>query len=355
MGTRDNENIDDYSLQNSVVYEIRTLLNSIVGYTSIAKKSIGDDDKIYEAIEKIEASSNQLHRLFDNAIENKQVDLGQVALDVAPVSITRTVEELRIMLQTEIESKHLGFYIKYVNLSEDFVYTDKHRIEQIAVNILNNAIIHSHMNGKITMSIIQKPSGEDGFADYEFAFDIKDWDEEDLDVKVAKKLIGIMGGEIHFEVTSENEKRVIVKLHLRVQQGIDSKNDTIKSLEGKKILLVEDNDMNQEIAKEILTEELMEVEVAGNGAIALEMLRLRGPGYYDVVLMDIQMPVMDGYETTIRIRRLAEPEIANIPIIAMTANGFDKDKQKALEVGMNNYIVKPLRITKLMSTIKEYI
>lgn len=355
MEVRDNEILDDYSSKDSVVYEIRTLLNQIVGYTTIAKKNIGDDDKVYEAIEKIEASSNQLHRLFDNAIDNTQVDSGQVALDVVPVSITRTVEELRIMLQTEIESKHLGFYIKYVNLSDDFVYTDKHRIEQIAVNILNNAISHSNMNGKITMSVIQKPSLEVGYADYEFAFDIKDWDEEKLDVKLAKKLIQIMDGEIHFEVTSENEKRVIVRLHLRIQHGITAVSDEIKTLEGKKILLVEDNDMNQEIAKEILAEELMEVEVAQNGAIALEMLRARGAGYYDVILMDIQMPVMDGYETTIRIRRFPEKEIANIPIIAMTANGFDKDRKKALEVGMNNYIVKPLRITKLMSTIKEYI
>jgi CheY-like chemotaxis protein/anti-sigma regulatory factor (Ser/Thr protein kinase) len=294
------------------------------------------------------------------------------------------VQGLRDIVQADVNSKQLDFCVDSVGLVDEDVYCDKLRLNQVLLNIISNAIKYTPSGGSISLCITQLKTTDD-YGTYEFR--VKDngigMSEEflktifvpftrantstvsgiqgtGLGMAITKNIVDMMGGTITCQSVENQGSEFIVTLDLRIQKQhketpkCEPDNEQVKvegkeiDLSGKRLLLVEDNEFNREIAADILGETGMDIEEAEDGSIAVDKLLEKGAGYYDLVLMDIQMPIMDGYTAARTIRAFEDPKLANIPIIALSANAFEEDKQKSLEAGMNGHIAKPIDIEELM-------
>ena len=302
------------------------------------------------------------------------------------------VKDLCSIIQADVDSKQLEFHAETVDMVNEDIICDSLRLNQILLNILSNAIKFTKQGGKISFKVIQTSGAPIGFAGYEFR--IKDNGigmSEDfrkhifeaftreqtstvsgiqgtgLGMSITKSIVDIMGGKILVESQPGHSSEFIVELNFRINSEEQSpiKEDAPCSVNdksmmqdnpdfsGKKLLVVEDNELNQEIAVEILHGLGFETDIAEDGAAAVEKVRTAADGEYDLILMDIQMPRMDGYEATRRIHALEDPKKAAIPIIAMTANAFEEDKRAAYNAGMNGHIAKPIDLSKLKKTLYD--
>ncbi len=367
-------------------HDIRTPLNAILGFAEIARRSIDDTVKMTECIEKIQASGRQLLHLVDNVLDMTRLESGKVMLAEECCNLEECIEKERDILQPELDKKHLTFRLDMSAVKNKWVYCDNIRLNQILDNLLNNAVKFSKPGGSILITLIQNMCDIREYAAYEIH--IKDtgvgmnteflshiyepFEREHtstlsqtqgigLGMSITKKLIDLMGGTI--QVFSEPDKgtefvlRFTFKLQEQKQAQPEGQSfaDTAftDDFSGKRLLLVEDNELNMEIAQELLSRAGFLVEKAHNGQIAVEMVQNSTAGYYDAILMDIQMPVMNGYEASRKIRSLENKELAKIPIIALTANTFDEDKKEALSNGMNAYIAKPIDVDVLYETLRN--
>ncbi len=365
-------------------HDIRTPMNAILGFTEIAQRNMGDTAKLADCIEKIQASGKHLLHLINNVLDMAKIENGDVALTDDCCNLEECIEKVRDVLQTEIDKKHLLFQIDTSAIKDKWVYCDNIRINQILFNLINNAVKFSKPDGSILITLSQNTHDIREYATYklsvkdngigmpsEFLSHIFEPFEREhtstmsqkqgigLGLSITKNLVDLMGGTI--EVFSEPDKgtefvvQFTFKLREKVQSELPTGSDfTFESdFSGKRLLLVEDNELNMEIAQELLCEAGFLVETAQNGQIAVEMVRNSTAGYYDVILMDIQMPVMDGYQASREIRSMKIKELAEIPIIALTANTFDEDKKEALSNGMNAHIAKPIDVEVLYETLKK--
>lgn len=380
---------------NSISHDIRTPLNIIIGYTALASTHVNEAQEVKKYLSKIETASNHLLLLINDVLDMSHIESGTLKLEHAPVYLPDVLENLKAIIQTDSSAKQLKFCADTKNMVHKNVITDKLRLNQVLLNILENAVKYTRPGGKIYFQIQELKEQEPGFAKYEFR--VKDtgigMSEEfiahifepfsreqtstvsgiegmGLGMAIVKKIVDRMDGTIAVKSRQGKGTEVTVILPFKVSgQPNEWEANTRKKIvqiqrfsedknfenlfKGKKILLTEDNELNREIAVELLKEEGFILDTAEDGTIAVEKMRTAKPGQYDLILMDIQMPIMDGYEATRQIRKLENPETANIPIVAITANAFEEDRQKALEAGMNEHVSKPIDMERLLEIMKK--
>ena len=362
-------------------HDIRTPMNAIIGFTALAQTHIDDRGQVEDYLKKISVSSQHLLSLINDVLDMSRIESGKVTLEAKPVHLPELVHELRDIIQAVVSKKDLSLTLDTVGVENEDVIADPLRLEQILINVLANAVKFTPDGGQISLWIVQKDTAPAGYADFEFH--IKDngigMSEEfqkhifeqfarertstvskiqgtGLGMAITKSLVDMMGGRI--TVKSGQGKGSEFTISLRFPIGEAKTGQTppaakASAFTGKKLLVVEDNELNLEIASTLLKEAGFEVDTAENGKIAVEKVEAASADRYDLILMDIQMPEMDGYEATRRIRALPDAKKAALPIVAMTANAFEDDRKNALHAGMNGHIAKPLDIQKLFQVLSE--
>ncbi len=503
---------------NNMSHDIRTPMNAIIGFTSLAAAHIDNTEQVRGYLTKIATSSNHLLSLINDVLDMSRIESGKVKIEEKECSLPEMLHDLKTIVQADIMSKQLDFYIDTVDVVNENVLCDRLRLNQVLLNLLSNAMKFTKPGGMVSVRILQKRNAPEGYAAYEFQ--VKDtgigmspeflknvfepFERErtstvsgiqgtGLGMAITRNIVDMMGGTVtvdsevgkgttftvslQFKTSScpvrqetipqlqglralvvdddfntcssvtkmlasiglrpdwtTSGKEAVLRVKLAGEQedeyavyiidwlmpdmnGIevvrrirgmigedtpiivltaydwsdieeearkagvtafcskpiflselrevlespfasgnqDEASQETFSFQGKNILLVEDNELNQEIAVEILQETGFVMDVADDGSAAVERMREAEPGQYDLILMDIQMPIMDGYEATRQIRALEDPDIAGIPIIAMTANAFEEDKKTALEVGMNGHIAKPIDVPVLLELLWEIV
>ena len=505
---------------NNMSHDIRTPMNAIIGFTALAASHIDDREKVQNCLNKIATSSNHLLSLINDVLDMSRIESGKVTIDEQECMLPDIMHDLRNIMQADIHSKRLDFFIDTMDVMDENIICDRLRLNQVLLNTLSNAMKFSKSGGLVMIRVKQKQGAPEGYADFEFI--IKDngigmepefighifepFPREEsttvsgipgtgLGMSITKNIVDMMGGiikvrsqpnvgtevsmEFRFRLGRDRRrisvikdlvglralvvdddmdtcsgvtkmlktvgmrpewtttgKEAVYRTRLATEEGDPYKayvidwlmpdmngievvrrirreigKDTpiiiltaydwtdiedeareagvtafcakpiflselydvlryhveepekreIKKKEpdydfsGKRILLVEDNALNREIAEEIMTEKGLEVESAENGKVAVDIVTDREPGYYDMILMDVQMPVMDGYEATRRIRSTKRKDLQTIPIIAMTANAFEEDRQNAIRAGMNEHLAKPLNMVQLVEKLKTYL
>ena len=362
-------------------HDIRTPMNAIIGFTALAQTHIDDRGQVEDYLKKISVSSQHLLSLINDVLDMSRIESGKVTLEAKPVHLPELVHELRDIIQAVVSKKDLSLTLDTVGVENEDIIADPLRLEQILINVLANAVKFTPDGGQISLWIVQKDTAPAGYADFEFH--IKDngigMSEEfqkhifeqfarertstvskiqgtGLGMAITKSLVDMMGGRI--TVKSGQGKGSEFTISLRFPIGEAKTGQTppaakASAFTGKKLLVVEDNELNLEIASTLLKEAGFAVDTAENGKIAVEKVEAASADRYDLILMDIQMPEMDGYEATRRIRALLDAKKAALPIVAMTANAFEDDRKNALHAGMNGHIAKPLDIQKLFQVLSE--
>ncbi len=502
---------------NNMSHDIRTPMNAIIGFTSLAATHIENTEQVRDYLSKITTSSNHLLSLINDVLDMSRIESGKVKIEEKEASLPEIMHDLKTIVQTDITSRQLEFYIDTVDVVNEHVLCDKLRLNQILLNLLSNAMKFTKPGGIVSVRILQKENAPEGFASYDFqikdtgigmsreflehvfepferektstisgiqgtglgmaitknivdmmggtitvkseegkgstftvslqfricsgpvrqdeipelkgfralvadddfntcssvtkmlstigmrpdwttsgkeavlraklakeqndsyAAYIIDWLMPDMNgIEVVRRIRGMIGDEIPIIILTAydwsdieeeakkagvtafcskpiflSELREILESPFTVQSMEHTINKENMSFKGKRILLVEDNELNQEIAVEILQEEGFLMDVADDGVVAVEKIKTSEPGCYDLILMDIQMPILNGYEATKQIRALNKPGLSDIPIIAMTANAFDEDKKSAFAAGMNGHIAKPIDIPKLIELLTD--
>ncbi len=379
---------------SNMSHDIRTPMNAIIGYTEIAQVHIDDNDKVKDCLAKIMTASQHLLDLLNNILDMSRIESGRARLMEDEYRVSELMHDIWSIEETRIQKKRLNFQIDMSELKDDAVYCDKMRMRQMFLNFVSNAVKYTPDGGDIKVTIRQRKSILPGYSRYEVR--IKDtgigmspefverifepFERErsttesgiegtGLGMSVAKSILDMIGGTVRIksEVGRGTEFVIVFDLRLRVgKHGTASARSFEEEKEGLiapfhnrfekggSILLVEDNLLNREIAREILEEAGFTVSEVEDGDLAVEAVMASKPGDIDLILMDIQMPTMNGYEATKEIRKLKDVELSTIPIVAMTANAFEEDKQRAKECGMNGFITKPVVIDKLLSELEKH-
>ena len=362
-------------------HDLRTPMNAIIGYAELMEAHWGEKEAATNYLQKLKGASQFLLALIGNVLEIARIESGKETLNEAPWNLMKLEETLDILLDREISRKQLTVN-RNVNIRHANVYCDALKIREIIMNLLSNAVKYTAEGGKIVLDIEEKPSVQDDFMTLQIrvsdngigiskeyiphifdAFTRERSSSESgiigtgLGLHIVKSFVDLMNGDISVESESGKGTCFTVEISCRkvpeeeLQQQMEEQPENV-SLAGRRFLLAEDNGLNAEIAMTILQDAEAEVELAADGKIAVDMLKDAPVGYYDAVLMDIQMPNMNGYQATGVIRKLPD-ERAKIPIIAMTANAFEEDRQAALAAGMDDYVAKPVEISELFRTIMK--
>ena len=367
---------------NNMSHDIRTPMNAIIGYTGLAASHIDDKEQVKDYLEKIGQSSKHLLSLINDVLDMSRIESGKMSLEEKEENLSEIADTLSNIIQADIGSKDLMFTVDTIGLKNENVMCDKLRLNQVLLNVLSNSIKYTPAGGMVSLQIIQNGVTDNGCGSYEFR--IKDngmgMSEEFLEtvfdpftrvksstvsgiqgtglgMSITKNIVDMMGGTIDISSKEGEGTEVLINLDFKLADEHDEPSDGDGdrfNFTGKKLLLVEDNEMNREIATEILEEAGFTVDAADDGSVAVEIMKNAAPDKYDLILMDIQMPIMDGYHATKEIRGLSNGT-ENIPIIAMTANAFEEDREKALEAGMNEHVAKPVDITILKEAIAKFI
>ena len=364
---------------SNMSHDIRTPMNAIIGFTSLALSHIDNIEQVEEYLKKIMTSGNHLLNLINDVLDMSRIESGKMKLEENPCRLPDILQSLHNIIQADVKAKQLELHMDTVDVVHEHVICDELRLKQVLLNLLSNAVKYTNERGFVSLRLTEKAGAPEGFANYEFC--IKDngigMSEEfvlhifepfereknttlsgiqgtGLGMAITKNIVDMMNGSIEVKSRSGEGTEVLVSLVFKLNSHSGEQEDIQdKSVELKKarILLTEDNELNQEIAMSILSDAGFYVEIAENGQIAVDMLKSSAPGYYQLILMDIQMPVMNGYEATKEIRKLEDKELSSIPIFAMTANAFEEDKQEALRSGMNGHIAKPIDVEKLFEVL----
>ena len=366
-------------------HDIRTPMNAIVGFSGLLEKSIHDEKKSLDYIKKIRVSSDILLTIINQVLEMARIESGKITLNPESVNIREMVEAMNTVFESSLTKKSLEYQCS-LNVVHDQILCDKTKMEEIILNVVSNSIKYTNPHGKITVFIDELDSEDEKNANYKVVVEdngigmsqdylphiFEEFSREHtstetrvagtgLGLPIVKSLVDRMGGTIEVESEEGKGTRFIMKFYFPVslENQVREKEkqnipDITEKLEGKRILLAEDNELNAEIAETVLEETGIKVKHVEDGIQCIEELKKMPEKYYDVILMDVQMPNMDGYTATQRIRDLDDSR-AEIPIIAMTANAYDEDRRKAQEAGMDGFLAKPLDVDEMMRLMAQII
>ena len=363
-------------------HDIRTPLNAIIGYSELAKNHLDEKEVLDDYIYKIQTCGRQLLGLIGDVLDMAKIESGNLEISEKPCLCQDLMSDIMISVNESAKKKGLEFEASG-NACHSTILCDKVKVQKILLNILSNAVKYTPQGGKISLSVQEKIREDEGLSD--FTFVVKDngigiskeflpyifnsFSRErnatisgvsgtGLGMTITKRLVDAMGGKIEVESQQNMGTTVTVSITFSRIVGLEEKREEIipdAFLKDIRVLLVEDNEINGEIASEMLRELKVNVDLVTNGKECIDALLEKDAGYYDLVLMDIQMPVMDGYEATRIIRRFSDKDKRLIPVIAMTANAFEEDKQKAFQSGMNGHLAKPVEMRHLIQALKSAI
>ena len=364
-------------------HDIRTPMNAIIGYSSMAERYVDNPQKVLDCLGKVKLSSDHLLKLINDVLDMARIENGKLTISEAPVNLKESIEKILEMESINAQMSGLTLDMEFIDLKTEYVITDIFRLSQILLNITGNSIKYTKAGGKIHFTIRELASKKRNHASYEFVIEDtgigmnKDFlshifemfsrernvsengiQGTGLGMAIVKSLVDLMKGQINIESEVNRGTKVTFRFDFKIQSQKQISKSTealpeeeIIDLSKKRVLLVEDNELNREIARDILEDNDIIVDEANNGAVALAKIQKSEKNLYDFVLMDVQMPFMDGYEATRLIRKLKNKKLAGLPIIAMTANAFEEDKKRALESGMDAHLSKPIHPKQLFQTI----
>lgn len=390
MAATDRANAAKTEFLSQMSHDIRTPMNAIIGMTAIASTHLDDKARLEDCLAKIDTSSKHLLGLINEVLDMSKIEAGKIDLANDLFDLTQLVDNLLVMTKVQLNEKRHRLTVDIDKIVHKKVIGDKDRIQQVFMNLMTNAIKYTPNGGSIKMSIAEKISGRNNYACYECVFEdngigmTPEFQKrifepfaraEDsrtskiqgtgLGMSIAKSIVGMMNGtiQVESEINKGSKFTVIIYLEIPSEEAIESEIQKASALENfdkldysdKRALIVDDNEINAEIAGEILSMTGMQIEYATNGKEALDRMMEVEVGYYDIVFMDIQMPLMNGYKATAAIRELSGEYYKNLPILAMTANAFSEDVQMSRAAGMNEHISKPVDIIKLMDALKRWL
>ena len=374
---------------SNMSHDIRTPMNAIIGFATLALDDIRDGKKVEDYLSKILSSSKHLLGLINDILDMSRIESGKVVLEEQETDLVTTLQELQSIMEGQAKERKLKLHVDYSNLRDRHVFCDKTRLNQVMFNLLANAVKFTSEGGSIwlTMSQLEPTYKVEDRAIYEIR--VKDtgigigkefikhifepFERErtstvskiqgtGLGMAITKNIVDMMGGTIEVESQKGVGTEFIIRLELRLQAEARVANEDgtkqhghaegVAEFAGKRLLLAEDNELNREIACMLLSKYGFVIDTAENGQEAVDLVAASAPDYYDLVLMDIQMPVMDGHEATRRIRNLKDKELAKVPVVAMTANAFDEDRKAAKECGMNGFISKPINMQEVVQALR---
>ena len=366
-------------------HDIRTPMNAIIGYADLASRHLDAPAKLEKYMENIQICGQNLLMLLNNVLDLARIENDKTEMEYSVSDVDKDFRNCIAMFQNQADSKGQTLTVT-THLLHPYVYADIPHLTEVCTNLVSNAVKYTGAGGTIRCDVTQKPGEKEGWCDtvvtvadngigisQEFQKHIFEPFERErtstvskvegsgIGMGIVKKLVGLMNGtvEVESKIGVGSTFTVTIPCRIASQEETQAKRETTpsdeKSLCGVKILLTEDNDLNAEIATELLREEGCAVDRAKDGVECVDMLEKAANGTYRLILMDIQMPVMNGYDAAKKIRRMDDPQKAGIPIIAMTANAFSEDKQAALDAGMNDHVAKPINMNILVPTIRKYL
>jgi signal transduction histidine kinase/ABC-type amino acid transport substrate-binding protein len=366
-------------------HDIRTPMNAIIGYADLASRHLDDPAKLEKYMENIQVCGQNLLMLLNNVLDLARIENDKTEMEYSVSDVEKDFRNCIAMFQNQADSKGQTLTVT-TQLQYPYIYVDIPHLTEVCTNLVSNAVKYTGAGGTIRCDVTQKPGEKESWCNMvitvadngigmsqEFQKHIFEPFERErtstvsrvegsgIGMGIVKKLVGLMGGTVAVEskIGVGSTFTVTIPCRIASQEETQAKRETNpsdqKCLCGTRILLTEDNDLNAEIATELLQEEGCTVDRAKDGVECVDMLEKAANGTYQLILMDIQMPVMNGYDAARKIRRLDDPQKANIPIIAMTANAFTEDRQAALDAGMNDHIAKPINMNILVPTIQKYL
>ena len=366
-------------------HDIRTPMNAIIGYADLASRHLDDPAKLEKYMENIQVCGQNLLMLLNNVLDLARIENDKTEMEYSVSDVDKDFRNCIAMFQNQADSKGQTLTVT-TQLPYPYIYADIPHLTEVCTNLVSNAVKYTGAGGTIRCGVTQKPGGKEGWCDtvvtvadngigmsQEFQKHIFEPFERErtstvskvegsgIGMGIVKKLVELMGGtvEVESKIGVGSTFTVTIPCRIASEDEIQAKREINpsdqKCLCGTRILLTEDNDLNAEIATELLQEEGCTVDRAKDGVECVDMLEKAANGTYQLILMDVQMPVMNGYDATKKIRRMDDPQKANIPIVAMTANAFSEDKQVALDAGMNDHIAKPINMSVLVPTLRKYL
>lgn len=373
-------------------HDIRTPMNAIIGFANLAQNAKCSTEQMHSYLSKILVASQHLLSLINDILEMSRIESGKITLEPAPTSWSEMLQELQTIMQEQIESKKQSFTISIAPLTHDYVMIDKLRMEQVLVNLVSNSSKYTPEHGSIRVELAQYPAAKPNQALYKLSvIDDGMGMSEDfvkkifspferansttvskiqgtgLGMSITKSIVDLANGTIDVKSKLGEGTEIIVAVTLNLCTDAEIATLNAKQLDnqqaqaeqpdfkGKRLLVVEDNKLNREITVTILEQTGITTEQAEDGSVAVKMVKEAAPGYYDLILMDIQMPIMDGYEATKQIRALPDKRLAQLPIIAVSANAFEEDKKASLAAGMDGHIAKPINVPDLFALMQKLI
>ena len=366
-------------------HDVRTPMNAIIGYADLASRHLDDPAKLEKYMENIQVCGQNLLMLLNNVLDLARIENDKTEMEYSVSDVDKDFRNCIAMFQNQADSKGQTLTVT-TQLPYPYIYADIPHLTEVCTNLVSNAVKYTGAGGTIRCGVTQKPGEKEGWCDtvvtvadngigmsQEFQKHIFEPFERErtstvskvegsgIGMGIVKKLVGLMGGtvEVESKIGVGSTFTVTIPCRIASEDEIQAKREINpsdqKCLCGTRILLTEDNDLNAEIAAELLQEEGCTVDRAKDGVECVDMLEKAANGTYQLILMDVQMPVMNGYDATKKIRRMDDPQKANIPIVAMTANAFSEDKQVALDAGMNDHIAKPINMSVLVPTLRKYL
>ena len=366
-------------------HDIRTPMNAIIGYADLASRHLDDTAKLKKYMENIQVCGQNLLMLLNNVLDLARIENDKTEMEYSVSDVEKDFRNCIAMFRNQADSKGQTLMVT-TQLQYPYIYADIPHLTEVCTNLVSNAVKYTGAGGTIRCNVTQKPGGKAGWCDtvvtvadngigmsQEFQKHIFEPFERErtstvskvegsgIGMGIVKKLVGLMNGtvEVESKIGVGSKFTVTIPSRIASEEEAQAKREINpsdkKCLCGTRILLTEDNDLNAEIATELLQEEGCTVDRAKDGVECVDMLEKAADGTYQIILMDVQMPVMNGYDAARKIRRLGDPQKANIPIIAMTANAFSEDRQMALDVGMNDHVAKPINMNVLVPTLRKYL
>ena len=378
---------------SNMSHDIRTPMNGIIGMTAIAASHVDDRERVLDSLKKISMASKHLLNLINEVLDMSKIESGKVELKEEPFNLAELVDSLVSMMMPQIESHHHTLKLQVEEMAHRHVIGDSLRLQQVFTNLMGNSVKYTPDGGVLTLAAAERPCDREGCGCYEFVFEDNGMGMSEEYVKrifepfsraedervgkiqgtglgmaITHSIVQMMDGDIQVESRLGEGTRFTVTVHLKLQEKGAEDDGTgfeaagggeslagIESLDfsGRRALLVEDNDLNREIAVEILETTGLAVEEAVDGKEAVQQVSQHEDGYYDIIFMDVRMPRMNGYEATCAIRAMGLPYCKTVPIVAMTADAFAEDVRAAKEAGMNEHVSKPLNFKHLGMVIKK--